>query len=167
MAKVIMPLMSGDASGQLGHGMVFLKGGFVRQYVKPSNPQTVNQMVVRNTMGDLQRELGKLGSLLKPELKTWFGSKWNSLIIGELLKNDKMALLAYQAEYTAFQSGKKAEWVIADTANVIELDPGSALYCVASMTYDIGLRLGATLDLTLPAEANAATVGAEWIDTAP
>ena len=35
MAKVINPLLSGSASGQLGHMMTFDKRGFVRQYVVP------------------------------------------------------------------------------------------------------------------------------------
>ncbi len=57
MAKVINPLLSGSASGQLGGMMTFDKRGFVRQYVVPSNPKTVGQMAVRDTLGDLQREL--------------------------------------------------------------------------------------------------------------
>jgi hypothetical protein len=162
MAKVINPLLSGSASGQLGHMMTFDKRGFVRQYVVPSNPQTVNQMLVRNTLGDLQRTLKLLGATLRAELKSQFGYRWNSVIIGELMANGNAVLDAYTAEFTAFTAPQKAEWAAEDALSPITLEAGSSLYACASAVYDIGVRLGSTLTLTLPAAANAATVGAEW-----
>jgi len=164
MAKVINPLLSGSASGQIGHMMTFDKRGYVRQYVVPLNPQSVNQMAVRNTLGDLQRSLKTLGAILRAQLKAGFGYRWNSVIIGELMANDNAVLDAFVAEFQAFAAPQIAEWATADTSVPVLLVDGQSLYACASAAYDIALRLGVTLTLTLPAEANAATVGAEWID---
>lgn len=159
MAKVINPLLSGSASGQLGGMMTFDKRGFVRQYVVPSNPKTVNQMAVRDTLGDLQRELKLLGTKLRGELKSGFGYRWNSLIIGELMANDKAAYTAYLAEYTAFTGPQKADYVTADGATPIALTKGALLYACASAIYDMAARLGVTVTLAQPGAANAATIG--------
>lgn len=167
MAKVINPLLSGSASGQLGKMMTFDKRGFVRQYVVPANPQTTGQMLVRNTMGDLQRVLKLLGSVLRAELKSNFGYRWNADIIGDLMANNRAALTAYAAEWNAFGGTDKTAWETADTTTPVELDEGAALYAVASAVNDRAVRLGVTLTLTEPAAANAATVGAEWIDNTP
>ena len=162
MAKVINPLLSGSASGQLGHMMVFLKTGVVRQYVVPSNPQTVNQMTQRNTLGDLQRELKDLGATLRGQFKTAFGPRWNSAIIGELLANGGAQLGVYVAEYTAFGGTDKTAWETADHAVPLELTDGAVLYACASAAYDMAARVGATVTITLPAATNASTVGGQW-----
>lgn len=162
MAKVINPLLSGVASGQLGHMMTFDKRGFVRQYVTPANPNTTNQQAVRNTLKDLQAELKLLGATLRGELKSQFGYRWNSVIIGELMANNNAALDAYVTEWTAFVSGDKTAWGNADTAVPVTVTDGALLYACASAVYDIGVRLGATLTLTQPATANSATVAGEW-----
>jgi hypothetical protein len=162
MAKVINPLLSGSASGQLGHMMTFDKRGFVRQYVTPSNPQTVNQMAVRNALGDFQRSLKLIGAVLRAELKSAFGYRWNSVIVGELMGNNKAAYTAYLGEFTAFQAGEKTAWEGKDNSAPVALTDGAVLYACASAVYDIGVRLGATLSLTQPAAANSTTVEGEW-----
>jgi hypothetical protein len=167
MAKVINPLLSGSASGQLGNMMTFDKRGYVRQYVVPSNPKTVGQMAVRNVLGDIQRELKELGTVLRAELKSGFGYRWNSVIIGELMANDNAALLSYAAEYTAFSGGNKTSWEGVDPATPVVRTQGELIYVCASAAYDIALRLGVTITLTLPAEATFATTGAEWVDSTP
>lgn len=162
MAKVIAPLLSGSASGRLGQMMVFDKRGIVRKYATPSNPQTVNQMAVRNTLGDVQRSLARLGLVLRGELKTALGYRWNSLIVGELTKNGQAQLDAYQATFTAFTSQQKTDWGTADTSSPVTLTDGFALYACASAVYDMALRAGATITLTAPAAGNSTTVGGEW-----
>lgn len=162
MAKVINPLLSVSASGQFAHSMVFDKRGYVREYVVPANPNTVAQQGVRNTMKDIQAELKLLGLVLRTELKVQFGYRWNSIIISELMANNNAALDAYVAEWTAFQAGEKTAWASADGALPVLIADGSLLYACASAVYDIGIRLGATISLTLPAAANSATVGTEW-----
>lgn len=166
MAKVILPLLSQTASGQFAHSMVFDKRNFVRKYVVPANPQTVGQMAVRNQLGDIQRSLKTLGLVLRVQLKAGFGSRWNSLIVGELTATGGAVLAGYTAEFNAFVAGDKTAWATADTSVPVTLADGLALYACASAAYDIALRLGATLTLALPATANSATVGAEWVANA-
>jgi hypothetical protein len=163
MAKVINPLLSGSASGQLGHMMVFDKRGRVRQYVVPANPQTVDQMDVRNTLGDIQRTLKLLGTKLRGELKVAFGPTWNSQIVGELTANSGAVLSAYTAEFTAFQAGEKTAYENVDQASPIKLTKGAVIYSCASAVYDMKTRMGATVTIPLPANANAAAVGAAWV----
>ena len=167
MAKVINPLLSGSASGQLGHMMVFDKRGRVRQYVVPANPQTVGQMAVRNTLADIQKELKLLGTVLRVDLRAAFGPTWNSMIVGELTANGKAAYNAYVAEYALFTAPQRADWVTADNAAPTTLPDGSLLYACASAIYDMAQRMGATVTITLPGAANAATVGGEWTDSTP
>ena len=162
MAKVTNPLLSGQASGQFGHMMIFDKRGRVRKYVIPANPKSTAQMDVRNTLGDIQRELKLLGAKLRGELKSSFGSQWNSMIVGELTKNSNAALSAYAGEYTAFSSQNKTDWGTADTVAPVLLTKGEVLYQVASAVYDISVRLGVTIDLAQPSASNSATVGSAW-----
>lgn len=52
MAKVTAPLLSFNASGQIGKSIVFAKWrgvDYARQLVQPANPDTVNQQETRNT----------------------------------------------------------------------------------------------------------------------
>lgn len=162
MAKVTGALFSVTASGQFAKSMVFDKRGRARKYVVPSNPQTVAQMLVRNKLGDIQRSLKLLGVVLRGELKTGFGPQWNSMIVGELTKNSGAALAAYQAEFDAFTTQQKADWNTADTSAPVELDGGFVLYAAASAIYDMALRVGVSVSLTLPAAGNSLTVGTEW-----
>ncbi len=164
MAKVIGPLMSIEASGKYANTLVFDKRGRVRQYVVPANPNTLAQQGVRNKMGDIQRELKLLGVTLRDDLRAAFGPTWNSQIIGELTANGAAALASYTTEFNAFTAPQKAEWATADGATPVQVEDGCLLYAVASAVYDMGVRISATITLTLPAAANAAAVGAEWID---
>ncbi len=163
MAKVINPLLSGSASGQLGHMMTFDKRGYVRQYVVPANPQTVAQMAVRNKLGDLQRELKLIGTTLRVALKAGFGARWNSEIVGELMANNSAAYVAYQAEFAAFTSQQKTDWGTADLVTPVALVDGEVLYACASAAYDMAVRLAVTIAITLPAAGNSSTVGGEWV----
>ena len=164
MAKVTNPLLSGTASGKLGDLMVFDKRGHVRQYVSPANPKTVNQMLVRNSMGDIQRSLKLLGTTLRAELRSQFGYHWNSMIVGELTANNRAALLSYVAEHTAFDAGQKTAWGTADGSTPVELTKGAILYACASAVFDMASRMGFTVTLSQPAAANSVTVGTEWTD---
>ncbi len=63
MAKVTGPLMSMSASGKLGDAIVFFgwKGtNVVRQWLKPSNPQSTDQGDTRIAMGGTGRAVGKI-----------------------------------------------------------------------------------------------------------
>jgi hypothetical protein len=50
MAKVKLPLFSGDVSGDFGKKMIFRKGGVVSKYFKPRNPKSVAQQAQRGFM---------------------------------------------------------------------------------------------------------------------
>ncbi len=47
MPKVTNPLFSGDARGKFGNMLIFARGGQVRIYFKPKNPNTAAQQAVR------------------------------------------------------------------------------------------------------------------------
>jgi hypothetical protein len=167
MAKVTGGLFSMSASGQFGKSLVFQKNGRVREYVVPANPNTLLQQAVRNTLKDIQAQLVILGTDLRTELKAQFGPQWNSMIISELMKDANANLLVYTAEFALFGAPDQGDWETADTSFKALLDDGVALYAVASAVYDMGVRLGATLSLTLPAAANSTTVKGEWIASTP
>lgn len=80
MAKVTGPLFSIDARGALADAIVFSswKGiPYVRQYVIPFNPQTVDQMEIRDAFAV-------------------YVSKWQLLIAGDkLLWNARVEILGY------------------------------------------------------------------------
>jgi len=57
VAKTTAPLLSFDANGTIAKTAVFAKWkgrSYVRRYVTPSNPQTADQSLTRNTFGFLQ-----------------------------------------------------------------------------------------------------------------
>lgn len=166
MAKVTAPLLSMSASGQFGKSIVFQKNGTAREYVIPANPQTVDQMAVRNRLKEIQKELKLLGLVLRGELKTGFGARWNSMIIGELMADDNAALEAYLVEFTAFSSGEKTAWAGADTVNPTVITDGGLLYACASAVYDMAARLGVDVSLTLPENDTAVATAAEWVAAA-
>jgi len=146
--------------------MVFTKNNVVRKYVVPANPQTVAQVAVRNKLKEIQKSLVLLGPVLRAELKSQFGARWNSMIVGELTADDGARLTAYVGEFTAFEVGEKADWATADGSAPTILADGAPLYACASAIYDMAVRLGATVTLTLPAAANGIAVGAEWVAAA-
>lgn len=163
MAKVINPLMSMSASGQFAKSMVFQKNNTVREYVIPANPQSVAQMLVRHNLADIQATLKTLGAVLRGELKAGFGPRWNSMIIKEITNNAAAYLADVTVTYNAFQAGEKTAWDTANTAPVTTMAKGLAMYATAKAVSEIAARLGVSLDLTPPTNANAATVAAEWI----
>jgi len=163
MAKATAPLMSMDASGQIGKTLVFQKGGTVRRYVVPANPNTTAQRTVRDKLGDIQRALKTLGAVLRTELKSGFGARWNSMIVGELTKNDGALLATYTAEFNAFTSQQKTDWDTADTSVPVLLAAGLPLYAAAKAAKAIALVQGVVLTLSAPSASNSVTVGAEWV----
>ena len=163
MAKVINPLLSGSASGQFAHAMTFDKRGYVRKYVKPANPQSTAQMTVRNTLGDIQRELKALGATLRPEVKSALGYRWNSLIINDLMANDHAKWTSLQAAWSAFGSPDKANWTAADPATGLVNPAGGCFYAVAKSFYDVCLRVSGSGKIAAPVSTNSAAEKTAWI----
>jgi hypothetical protein len=163
MAKVVMPLMSGQASGQFAQTMVFQKNGVVREYKVPANPNTVAQQGYRNRLGDIQRELKTLGVVLRTSLPADLGSHWNSLIIKEICENEAAYWIAKKAVYDAFQAGEKTNWGTADTALGLVNEDGACLFIVSLALYDVTQRITGTASIPLPEHDSAAAVGAAWV----
>lgn len=163
MAKVIAPLLSAQASGQFAHAMTFDKRGFVRKYVVPYNPQTTDQMTVRNILGDIQRELKALGATLRPQVKLALGYRWNSVIINDLMANNHAKWDALVTAYGAFSGPNKTAWAGADPGLGLVNPAGEAFYIVAKSFYDTCLRTGGDGLITEPIETTAVTNGGEWI----
>lgn len=161
MAKVIMPLMSGGATGKVG-GMVFLKTNVVRMLVIPRNPNSVGQQAVRNKLKDVQAELKQLGPTLKADLYTQLGPRWNSMIIQELTANNGARWDDLLAIYTAYSSPNKAAWAAVDPGVGLVAAAGFVFYAVAKATYDVTYRATGTGAITDPIDTNSATVASDW-----
>ena len=128
MAKVTGPLMSMDASGQFGGAMVFGKWkgrNVVRQYTKPSNPQTSLQTETRNALRVLAAGQAFASStLLKRsgetttdlvELKATApaGQAWNGWLVKSGIGAGLVAFDAAETAYAALTAPQKSAW---DTA---------------------------------------------------
>lgn len=163
MAHVINPLLSGGASGQIGHMFTFDKRGFVRKYVVPANPQSAGQVEARAKLGDIQRELKTLGVVLRAALPASLGYRWNSLLIQYLLNNNAAQWTALTSAYNAFSSGEKSAWATADVATGNVHADGLCLFLAATAVYYVTLAVGGVAEISLPSNSNAATVGAEWV----
>jgi hypothetical protein len=57
MAKVVMPLLSGEVHGKVGDIVFFKRYGMqlARMRTKPSNPKTEKQMAVRTNLSGLSK----------------------------------------------------------------------------------------------------------------
>lgn len=109
MAKVTGPLYSMSASGKLGNSVVHFpwKGlSVVREWLKPSNPQTGSQGDVRLVLGGIGRSsravdpasaYGTDAKLVAPS-----GQTWVSAIVKYIVDNYMSDATAYEAEYTAY-----------------------------------------------------------------
>jgi len=81
MAKVYMPLMSAQASGKLADAMVhfYWKGlNVVRQYVIPTNPQSIDQKLARQKLASMGKNLLAIKT---PESGLLAGSKMYQLLV--------------------------------------------------------------------------------------
>jgi hypothetical protein len=163
MAKVTGPLLSISASGTVGQAMTFDKRGYVRAHVIPSNPQTENQMTSRNILGDIQRELRELGTVKRAAIKLAIGYRWNSLIIKDVMENQRAKWDASAGEYGAFQSGDKTTWETNDPGSGLVNPAGETFYIVATSVYDVCLRVSGNGVIALPTNSNAAAQKTAWI----
>lgn len=162
MAKTTMPLLSGTASGKFGNDIVFDKRGWARVRVIPANPQSVDQMTVRNRLGDIQKELKQMGPTLRAAVKLALGYRWNTLIVSELTaySGDRWADLL--TAYTAYSSPNKANWASADPGVGLVNTAGFVFYAVAVALYDVTFRVSGDGAITEPTETNSATIATEW-----
>jgi hypothetical protein len=162
MAKLTLPLMSMTASGQFGRSIVFDKRGHARKYVIPANPQSTEQMDVRNRMTDIQKTLKWLGTNARADVKVALGYRWNSMIVKELTDNGAARWSALATAFTSFTSQQKSDWTAANDGSGFVGDAGLAFYATATALYDVCLRVFGDGVITQPTASNSATIGTEW-----
>lgn len=86
MAKIKFGMMMTDARGKLG-GQVFSKnrgGAYVRTKVTPTNPQSVNQSVVRQLFGTIAQAWSALSNAVRAEWNTAVEAWKTTDIFGDL-----------------------------------------------------------------------------------
>jgi len=125
MAKVILPLMSKEASGQFGKAMVFgnRKGqNVVRGYTIPSNPQSQGQMDQRNFVkitGAMQKVCGGLTVKRSGETKTDLEllragapstQTWNSYLTSQVIGKNSNNITAAKAAFALLTAPQKTAW---------------------------------------------------------
>lgn len=88
MAKVISPLMSMDARGQIGKAIVFSiwKGvNYVRQYAIPSNPNSADQVAIRGIISQAS-VAWKMGSTVgTTQIDAAYKLAYNTVAAGQAL----------------------------------------------------------------------------------
>lgn len=102
MAKVTMPLMSTEARGKIADALVFFpwKGlNIVRQWLKPANPQSTDQMTARTKLAAIGKAISKIqtpadissGSIIYQLSldKAPSGQPWNSYFAKKVLDHIK------------------------------------------------------------------------------
>jgi len=139
MAKVTGPLMSMSASGKIADAIVFFgwKGtNVVRQWLKPSNPQSTSQGDTRIVMGGTGRAVGKMVAsgayhqqLIDLNLIPGGQTKQSYMvkyIIDNFLSNGTLytAELAALTGHTAFADFETS----ADSLGILEFDLSYATY---------------------------------------
>lgn len=126
MARVSGPLMSMDARGKIANAIVFSiwKGqNYVRQWLKPANPQSTSQGDHRIMVGGTGRAVGKIGvgSTIDTKLAALgvipSGQSKQSYMVKYILDHYLDSVTNYEAQlaaltghtaYTAFQTGATA-----------------------------------------------------------
>lgn len=117
MAKVIMPLMSAEASGRLASAIVYFtwKGiNVVRQFTIPGNPRVVDQKIIRQKLAACGKncryiETPKIGLLDGSEMYQLIkavmpaGQIWNAYLVKKI-----MADMANDFNFTTLQAAHTA-----------------------------------------------------------
>jgi len=163
MAKVTGPLYSMSASGTIGKAMVHFgwKGiNVVREWLKPSNPQTADQGDVRIVFGGLGQSTRCIGLADSTHTDSLFGADaklcapsnmtFVSYLVQHMQKTYMPDATAFEAIYTAFEAHAQKAIFTAQAA-LLELadfdvsykgtahvfSKGMQLYCLA--LYGIGM----------------------------
>ena len=131
MAKVKMPLMSGDARGKFGGVIVFSawKGRqTVRKLVTPANPQSVDQVKTRNAMrvAAACQNWANRSTMHAPTQTTTdkarimaitpSGFAWNGYFVESIIGKGMIGYNAAVTAYTALTAPQKTAWDTAATA---------------------------------------------------
>jgi hypothetical protein len=147
MAKVTGPLYSMTASGKIADAMVFFgwKGiAVVRQWLKPSNPQTADQGDMRQILGGCGRAAGaaKTDSLFRVDAKAAATNQdtYVSAFVKYITKNVMVDATAFEAELTAF-NGHGAVAQFNSVALALGLQSVDIAYRGTTNSFSYGLQL--------------------------
>lgn len=170
-AKVINPLLSMEASGQVGNALVYGKrkgANVVRIYTIPSNPKTLDQMANRaflavagkvSKVADLTETVVAYIKTITPSTQTW-NSYYGKEILGPLNANIEAAKTAYNTGGNATVKGYFDDAAGQAGVEAIDLDGTSNTQVPAGLVlwaaYAAANRLGST---DAPAVVTAATEG--------
>jgi len=175
MAKVTGPLMSMSASGKLADAIVFFswKGtNVVRQWLKPSNPQSADQGDRRIMAGGTGRAVGKMvvsedfhQQLIDLELIPG-GQTKQSYMVKYILDNYMATATLYTANLAEItgHAASGAWGTVADNLNLLEFDLNYAT--VAPYDKRLGIYLMAKAAIALSFTGAPYTLGiASWTAT--
>lgn len=159
MAKVTGPLMSMSASGKLADAIVFFswKGtNVVRQWLKPSNPQSADQGDTRIAMGGTGRAVGKMvadGAYHQQLIDLALipgGQTKQSYMVKYILDNFISTGTLYAAELAACTGHTAYAGIqsVADSLNILEFDLTYATYAPYNKALGVYLLAEAAIALS-------------------
>lgn len=159
MAKVTGPLMSMSASGKLADAIVFFswKGtNVVRQWLKPSNPQSSDQGDTRIAMGGTGRAVGKMvadGSYHQQLIDLALipgGQTKQSYMVKYILDNFLSTGTLYAAELasTTGHTAYAGIQSVADSMSILEFDLDYATYAPYNKALGVYLLAKAAIALS-------------------
>lgn len=138
MAKVIGPLQSFEARGQVGKALVYTQRrgqSIVRQYQVPANPQSPDQVVVRISFA----VCGRVASRVRigdwnyaTQSMSWIefltqrlrvGEVWNSVLVRLMLGSERAFYLSTLVLWEALDEAEMMPWETAALASPVSLLP--------------------------------------------
>jgi hypothetical protein len=93
MAKVVMPLLSGEVRGKVGDIVFFKKNGLqlARMRSTPTNPKTPKQMAIRENLGGLSKLWKGQGNITLKKFNPATGEFDDVVIATGLTEEERMA----------------------------------------------------------------------------
>jgi len=93
MAKVVMPLLSGEVRGKVGDIVFFRRYGMqlARMRTKPSNPKTEKQMAVRTNLAGLSKLWKGEGNITLKKYNPTTGAWDDVMVVDALTDTEKQA----------------------------------------------------------------------------
>jgi hypothetical protein len=159
MAKVVMPLLSGEARGKVGDALVFFplphcEYNVVRRWLKSGNPQSASQGNARlrlQAAGYGNRFIVTTATLATQiKAKTPYGQTWAAYflktILGPNFANIDASLVAWdsagnQAHWNTYSAALGMEDQDIGYASIDAITAGEVLFCQARAAFDLGLGI--------------------------
>jgi len=171
MAKATSPLFAVEASGQIGHSIVYDRRGFVRMYARPANPKTDAQGNIRTPFRAVAAVIKVIGNTAKNDMrqKAEPSYRWNAWLIAQTLGKGLATWDAAQTAFSNLDATTQDNWeTAAQNAGInpvaVSYDnnppdhlAGRALFATASALNTNGLGPGAPATTTPSAWADYIT----------